>query len=75
MIHGIYVRSKPTHKWYLFSTTRSAEAANKELAVAKEHVKTGGNEQGEAVIQTFQSLLFVPELLSEIKEQKAIGFN
>jgi hypothetical protein len=75
MIHGIYVRTKPTHKWYLFSTTRSAEAATKELAVAKEIAKIGGNELGEAAIQVFETQLFIPELLSEIKEQKLIGFN
>jgi hypothetical protein len=75
MIHGIYVRTKPTHRWYLFSTTRSAEVATKELAVAQQHAKTGGNDQGEAVIQVFESLLFIPELLTEIKDQKQIGFN
>jgi hypothetical protein len=75
MIHGIYVRTKPTHKWYLFSVTKSAEAATKELVVAEQIAKTGGNETGEAVIQIFESQLFIPELLSEIKEQKLIGFN
>lgn len=75
MIHGIYVRTKPTHKWFLFSTTPSAEAATKELAVAMVIAKIGGNDQGEAAIQIFESQLYIPELLSEIKEQKLIGFN
>lgn len=75
MIHGIYVRTKPTHKWYLFSTTKSAESAVKELAVAIQIAKIGGNDSGEAAIQVFESPLFIPELLSEIKDQKLIGFN
>lgn len=75
MIHGIYVRTKPTHRWYLFSLTKSAEAATKELAVAMQIAQKGGNDQGQAAIQVFNSELFIPELLTEIKEQKSIGFN
>lgn len=75
MIHGIYVRTKPNHKWHLFSITMSAEAASKELAVAVQAAKKGGNEQGQAAIQVFDSQLFIPELLNEIKEQKAFGLN
>ena len=75
MINAVYIRTKPTHKWHLFSTTPSAEVAIKELAVAQEIAKIGGNDQGEAAIQVFESKLFIPELLSEIKEQKSLGFN
>lgn len=75
MIHGIYFRSKPKHKWSLFSVTRSAEAAVKELQVAIQEAQKGGNERGEAAIQVFDSSIFIPELLTEIKEQKALGFN
>lgn len=75
MIHAIYIQSKPTHRWYLFSITRSAEAASKELMLATYEVQKGGNERGQAAIQVFDSQLFVPELLSEIKEQKPLGFN
>jgi hypothetical protein len=75
MIHGIYLRTKPKHKWHLFSTTASAEAASKELVVAMEIAQKGGNDQGQAAIQVFDSRLFIPELLNEIKEQKPLGFN
>lgn len=75
MIHGIYIRLKPKKKWFLFSTTKSAESASKELAVAIQVAQTGGNEQGEAAIQVYESELFIPELLTEIKDQKALGFN
>ena len=75
MIHGIYVRTKPTHKWYLFSVTLSAEIAIRELQQATQQAQKGGNILGEAAIQIFESQLFVPELLGEIKEQKALGLN
>lgn len=75
MIHGIYMRSKPTNKWHLFSITLSAEAAGKELEEAIKEAKRGGNEQGEAAIQVFDSTLYIPELLAELKEQKALGLN
>lgn len=75
MIHGIYIRLKPTKKWFLFSTTKSAESATKELVVAMQVAKVGGNDLGEAAIQVYESELFIPELLAEIKEQKPLGFN
>jgi hypothetical protein len=75
VIHGIYFRSKPKNKWSLFSITQSAETAVKELQVATQEAQKGGNELGEAVIQVFDSQIFIPEILSEIKEQKALGFN
>lgn len=75
MIHGIYLRTKPKNRWHLFSITLSAEAATKEVEVARQEAQKGGNELGEAAIQTFDSVIFVPELLSEIKERKALGFN
>lgn len=75
MFHGIYMRSKPKNKWRLFSITMSAEAAYRELDEAVKEVQKGGNELGEAAIQVFDSSLFIPELLGEIKERKAIGLN
>ena len=74
MIHGIYFRSKPKHKWSLFSVTLSAEAAVKELEVAIKELKKA-TITGQAAIQVFDSSLYIPELLTEIKERKAIGFN
>lgn len=75
MIHGIYVRTRPKHKWHLFSITWTAEAANKELENALQEATKGGNEQGEAAIQIFDTSLFIPEMLSEIKERKSLGVN
>jgi hypothetical protein len=75
MIHGIYFRTKPKNKWHLFSVTLSAEAANMELEVATKEAQKGGNDQGRAAIQVFESPLFIPEMLSELKEQKPLGFN
>lgn len=75
MIHGVYIRTKPKYKWYLFSITPSSETATKELQQAIREAQKGGNILGEAAIQVFDSQLFIPELLSEIKEQKALGLN
>ena len=75
MIHGIYIKTRPKSKWFLFSITQSAEVAVKELQVATQEARKGGNELGEAAIQVFDSSIFVPEILSKIKEQKALGFN
>lgn len=75
MIHGIYFRSNPKNKWSLFSITRSAEAAAKELQVAIQEAQKGGNDHGEGAIQVFDSSIFIPELLTEIKEQKTLGLN
>jgi hypothetical protein len=75
MIHGVYIRTKPKHKWYLFSVTLSAEAATRQLQQAVKEAQKGDNIEGEAAIQVYNSPLFIPELLSEIKEQKAFGFN
>jgi hypothetical protein len=75
MIHAIYFRSRAKNKWSLFSITQSAEAATKELQVATQEAQKGGNELGEAVIQVFDSSIFIPELLNEIKDRKALGFN
>jgi hypothetical protein len=75
MIHGIYIRSKPANRWHLFSITLSAEAAAKELEEGIKEAQKGDNLQGQAVIQIFDSALYIPELLTEIKERKALGFN
>ena len=75
MIHAIYIKSRLTHKWHLFSITTSAETATKELKSAITEVQKGGNEQGQAAIQVFDSILFIPQMLDEIKEQKVLGFN
>jgi hypothetical protein len=75
MIHGIYIKSRPTHKWHLFSITLSAEAAAKELEEAIKEAQKGDNILGQAAIQTFDSSLYIPELLTEIKDRKALGLN
>jgi hypothetical protein len=75
MIHAIYIKSRPKNKWYLFGITVSAEAAAKELELAVQEAQKGGNDQGEAAIQVFDSPFFIPQLLSEIKERKSLGLN
>ena len=74
MIHGIYLRSKPKNKWHLVSQTISPEMANKEVETFKKQAAKEGYEEAEVAIQTFDSALFVPETLTEIKERKVL-FN
>ena len=75
MIHGIYTRNKPTSRWHLFSIALSTEAALKELEEAIKEAQKGDNTLGEAAIQVFDSSLYIPQLLTEIKERKALGLN
>lgn len=74
MIHGIYVKSKPKHKWHLVSVAISAEAANLEIESFKKEAIEKGNDQAEVGVQIFESSFWIPEYLDEIKEQKPL-FN
>ena len=74
MIHGIYLKSKPKNRWHLVSLALSAEAANLEITVCKRQSIKEGNDQAEVAVQIFDSALWVPEYLNEIKDQKLL-FN
>ena len=72
MIHAIYLKSRPKNKWHLVSYAATAEEANLELEEFKQKAIDKGNEQAEAAIQTFESIFWVPEYISEIKKQNPI---
>lgn len=74
MIHGIYLKTKPKNKWHLVSLAISAEAANLELETFKKQAVDDGNERAEVAVQVFDSLFWIPEYVTEIKEQKP-SFN
>lgn len=74
MIHGIYLKSRPKNKWHLVSYAISAEAASAELEEVKKQAISEGNEQAEVAVQVFDSLFWIPEYMTEIKEQKP-SFN
>lgn len=74
MIHGIYLKSRPKNKWHLVSYAISAEAANLELEEVKKQAIEEGNERAEVAVQVFDSLFWIPEYMTEIKEQKP-SFN
>lgn len=74
MIHGIYLKSKPKNKWHLVSLAISAEAANLELKELKKQAIEGGNDKAEVAVQVFESSFWIPEYVTEIKEQKPL-FN
>lgn len=72
MIHGIYVKSRPKGKWHLVSVTLSPENAKHEQDAILEQAKIEDNNKIQACIQSFESSLFIPEMLTEIKEQKLL---
>jgi hypothetical protein len=72
MIHGIYLKSRPKGKWHLYSLAMSAEAASYDSNIALKEAKRQGNESAEVGIKTFDSSFYIPELLTEIKEQNPI---
>lgn len=74
MIHGIYLKSKPKNKWHLVSLAISAEAANLELEELKKQAIEDGNDKAEVAVQVFESSFWIPEYVTEIKEQKPL-FN
>jgi hypothetical protein len=74
MIHAIYIKSKPKNKWHLVSLAESAEAANMELETFKKQAVEEGNERAEVAVQIFDSLFWIPQYMTEIKEQKP-SFN
>lgn len=74
MIHGIYLKSRPKGKWHLFSIAISAEAANYDSSEALKQAQLSGNDNAEVGIRIFDSNFYIPELLTEIKEQKPM-FN
>ncbi len=74
MIHGIYVKNKPSGKWHLFSLAISAEAANLEIETAKQEAIGKGNDKAEVAVQIFDSAFWIPEYMDEIKDQKPL-FN
>lgn len=75
MIHGIYVRTKPKHRWRLIGTVASAELAirDKDLALAK--AKNEGFLDAEAAIKIYESSFFVPENLPATQVEDKILLN
>jgi hypothetical protein len=74
VVYGIYKKSKPKSKWYLISVAVSAEATNKEINDLKNKAISEGNEAVEFGSQLFDSQLWMPEFIKELKDQKPI-FN
>jgi hypothetical protein len=73
-VHAIYRKSKPTAPWHLVSVVASQEMANQEVDLFEKQEKNNGNEQAKVAIQLFDTLFYIPENLTEIKEYKPI-FN
>lgn len=74
VIHGIYLKTRPKGKWHLVSVSVSPETANLESDEALKLARSQGNEQAQSAIQAYDSAFHIPQLLSDIKEQKLL-FN
>ncbi len=74
MIHGIYLKTRPKGKWHLVSVAVSPETASLESDEVLKTALSQGNEFAQSAIQTYDSSLHIPELLSSVKEQKLL-FN
>lgn len=72
MIHGVYVKSRPKGKWHLVSISLSPEMAAHDADIIIKQAEKEGNLQVKAAVQYFESSFHIPEVLSEIKEQKSM---
>lgn len=72
MVHGIYLRNRPKSKWHLVSIAMSTEKAKQGVDLAINQAKSEGYDDPQAVIQTFDSAFYIPEYLSNVKEQKIL---
>ena len=70
MIHGIYLKNRPSSKWHLVSLTSSPEAASWDLDQLKKQAISEGYEQAQVGVQAFDSSFHIPEFLNELKEYK-----
>lgn len=72
MVHGIYVKSRPKSKWRLIYVAVSAKDAEADRDEALRQAIKDGHEAPEVAIQIFDSALFIPELLTDIKRQEPL---
>ncbi len=72
MFHGVYVKSRPRGKWHLTSLTVSAEHATVDMHAIIRQAQLEDNGDIQVKIQSFDSGFHIPEILSEIKEQKLL---
>lgn len=72
MFHGVYVKSRPRGKWFLASLTISAESASADMDTIIKQAKLEDNLALEVKIQLFESGFYIPEILSEVKDQKLL---
>lgn len=72
MVHGVYVKSRPKGKWHLVSISFSPEMAAHDAGAIIQQAEKDGNLQLKATVQYFESSFHIPEVLSEVKEQKSM---
>jgi hypothetical protein len=74
MIHGVYLKTRPQGKWHLVSVAISPEVANLDSDEVLKNALSRGNDKAQVAIQSYDSTFHIPELLSNVKEQKLL-FN
>jgi hypothetical protein len=72
MIHAIYIKSRPNHKWHLVSVALSAEDTNHDLNELRKQALLNGSDTQEMAVQIFDSAFHIPEYLTEVKDQKPL---
>lgn len=72
MVHGVYLKNRPKSKWHLVCVAFSIEKAQKEVNVHLKQAKLEGFDDAEATIQVFDSSFYIPEYLTNVKEQKSM---
>ena len=74
MIHGIYRQRNPKAFWHLVSVAVSPEIANLEMEEFRKQDKKFGNDEAKVAVQLFDTVFYLPEYISEIKESNPV-FN
>lgn len=75
MVHGVYIRSRPTSLWHLISVVSSGALAEQDKKTILAEAFKHGNSEAQTAIQTFESVFFIPECLKEIKEDNKLLYN
>ena len=68
MFYCVYVKSRPKSKWRLVSIATSSDAAAHDMEEALNKAYLSGFAEAKVAKQFFESPLWIPQYLTEIKE-------
>ena len=77
VILGVYRRTNRKADWHLFSVAQSAEVAKQDKVSVLEKLRKEGKSECEAVILTFDTASWMPEVMKdkEVKEDDRLLYN